>query len=127
MVYKGPDKTKNKGGEKTMGLAKYFEKNMEINEERAMLRKQDNRPMPAYNLCTSVHIETVKINVVIKAKKDISKIIVCRDCGTSFNFTRAEQKFYEQRELSTPKRCHCCRNKRKASCMEITKQKEDGI
>lgn len=110
-----------------MGLAKYFEKNVEINEERSMLRKQDNRPIPTYNLCTSVHMETLKINIVIKAKTDISKIIVCRDCGTSFNFSKAEQKFYEQHELSMPKRCPCCRNKRKASFMEINKQKENRI
>ena len=97
-----------------MGLVKYHEKNTEINEERAMLCKQSS--VPIFYSSTPIHTETFKINI-IKAKGGKKKVIVCRDCGTSFNFTAAEQRFYAQHELCLPKRCICCRNKRKESAM----------
>lgn len=41
------------------------------------------------------------------------KKIVCKDCGKEFDFTEAEQKFYQERGLSEPKRCKACRDLKK--------------
>lgn len=37
----------------------------------------------------------------------------CRDCGKSFEITRAERIFFESRGLALPKRCPTCRKARK--------------
>lgn len=39
--------------------------------------------------------------------------IKCQDCGTEFIFTVAEQKWYEEKGFTPPKRCRYCRNRRK--------------
>lgn len=39
--------------------------------------------------------------------------IRCKDCGDSFLFTAAEQKYYEEKGLVPPKRCKKCREARK--------------
>ena len=39
--------------------------------------------------------------------------IKCQDCGKDFIFTESEQKFYEEKGFTLPKRCKDCRNKRK--------------
>ena len=39
--------------------------------------------------------------------------IKCQDCGREFLFTAQEQKFYEEKGFTPPKRCRYCRNKRK--------------
>ena len=39
--------------------------------------------------------------------------IECRECGTSFTFTEAEQEFYASKDLSDPQRCKPCRQARK--------------
>lgn len=41
------------------------------------------------------------------------KTITCIDCGKEFDFSPAEQKFYESRGFDMPKRCPECRDKRK--------------
>ena len=38
--------------------------------------------------------------------------IVCQDCGEPFVFTEAEAAFFQQRSLTTPKRCRPCRDAR---------------
>lgn len=39
------------------------------------------------------------------------RVIVCRDCGGSFNFSVGEQTFYANKGLvHTPSRCPSCRN-----------------
>lgn len=38
------------------------------------------------------------------------KIITCRDCGTEFTFTVAEQEFYQEKGFENdPVRCKDCR------------------
>ena len=39
--------------------------------------------------------------------------IKCQDCGTTFVFSHAEQKFYEEKGFAPPKRCKYCRLQRK--------------
>jgi len=39
---------------------------------------------------------------------------VCRDCRQDFTLTVSEQEFFLGRELTPPKRCKPCRDKRKA-------------
>ena len=41
------------------------------------------------------------------------KIIKCQDCGKEFVFTVNEQKFYEEKGFTPPKRCKVCRDARK--------------
>jgi len=42
------------------------------------------------------------------------KEINCPDCHQDFTFTEGEQRFYEEREYTPPKRCKPCRDQRKA-------------
>lgn len=104
-----------------MSFAKYFEDNLEIAEERILLRQQEAIPAPVYHvsheITTKVYLVTPKVAKAepafpkkVKRKK---KKIVCCDCGESFLFTGGEQKYYEERKLSEPKRCPVCRAKRK--------------
>ncbi len=43
----------------------------------------------------------------------MDKTIRCSQCNKEFLFTEREQKFYEDRGFSTPKRCPECRKERK--------------
>lgn len=43
------------------------------------------------------------------------KIIVCKDCGTEFDFTVGEQEFYAEKGYNEPLRCKSCRDARKAN------------
>lgn len=46
----------------------------------------------------------------------IDKVIKCRDCGTDFTFTVAEQQFYQEKGFEhEPIRCKSCRDARKNS------------
>ena len=40
-------------------------------------------------------------------------VLVCRDCGNEFAFTKGEQTFYEEKEFENPQRCPECRRIRK--------------
>lgn len=43
------------------------------------------------------------------------KTIVCKDCGTEFTFTVAEQEFYAEKGFTNdPVRCKDCRMAKKA-------------
>lgn len=42
----------------------------------------------------------------------------CRDCGKTFEITRAERIFFESRGLALPKRCPACRKARKEARKE---------
>ncbi len=42
------------------------------------------------------------------------KKIVCKDCGTEFVFTVAEQEFFAERGLHEPARCKECIRAKKA-------------
>ena len=48
-----------------------------------------------------------------------NKEIKCADCGEMFDFSIGEQKFYQEKEFSNPKRCKECRRIRK-------EKREDG-
>lgn len=37
----------------------------------------------------------------------------CKDCHQEFTMSHDEVQFYSKKELSLPKRCKCCRDKRK--------------
>lgn len=39
--------------------------------------------------------------------------LICCDCNQSFAFAPGEQRFYAEKELSTPKRCPRCREWRR--------------
>lgn len=40
--------------------------------------------------------------------------ITCADCGNTFPFTEREQDYYNERNLSQPKRCKECRDARRS-------------
>ena len=45
----------------------------------------------------------------------VDKILICRNCGSSFTFTAGEQAFYTSRGLTNePSRCPSCRNAHRA-------------
>jgi len=41
--------------------------------------------------------------------------ITCAECGNAFPFTEREQDYYQERNLSQPKRCKQCRDARRAN------------
>ena len=41
------------------------------------------------------------------------KEIACVDCGREFTWSANDQQFYEEKQLSAPKRCKECRIKKK--------------
>lgn len=41
--------------------------------------------------------------------------ITCAECGNTFPFTEREQDYYQERNLSQPKRCKTCREARRAN------------
>ena len=44
----------------------------------------------------------------------VDKLLICRDCGSSFPFTAGEQTFYASRGLTNePSRCPSCRSARR--------------
>ena len=113
-----------------MSFAKYFEDNLEIAEERFLLRQQENEPTPIYHvtqeISSKIYLVTTKVLEVKpeppKKHKRKKKKIVCCDCGETFLFTGGEQKYYEDRKLSEPKRCPVCRQKRKELFKGIQKK-----
>lgn len=115
-----------------MSFAKYFEDNMEIIEERFALRQQENDPTPIYHTTqevgSKIYLVTTKVVEVKpeapKKQKRKKKKIVCCDCGETFLFTGGEQKYYEKRKLSEPKRCPVCRQKRKELFKALKKNEE---
>ena len=99
-----------------MGMAKYYEDNMEIREERYVLMREDEH-MPIYRRHTVVQTTYTK-EVIIetsnpKKQKRKAKKMLCCECNAAFLFTGGEQKFYEDHKLSDPKRCPKCRKKNK--------------
>ena len=42
------------------------------------------------------------------------QILVCASCNTEFNFSGAEQEFYQQKGFAPPKLCKPCRDAAKA-------------
>ena len=42
----------------------------------------------------------------------------CKDCGMHYVFPVAERRYFEKNNLPIPKRCKCCREKRKAAAKQ---------
>lgn len=40
--------------------------------------------------------------------------LTCLDCGQTFVWTKGEQSYFTERQLSRPKRCRLCRELRRA-------------
>lgn len=49
---------------------------------------------------------------------DISVQKTCRDCGKTFEITRAERIFFESHNMALPKHCPACRKARKEARKE---------
>jgi CxxC-x17-CxxC domain-containing protein len=50
-----------------------------------------------------------------------NKVLICKDCGNSFDFTARDQMFYAEKGFENePQRCRDCRNVRKT-------QRESGL
>jgi len=47
-------------------------------------------------------------------RKDSEMRIICRQCGSEFVFTKAEQEFYEQQGFTFPRRCKECRSEKRS-------------
>ena len=105
-------------GEQKMGMAKHYEDDMKIREERFILM-QDDEHKPIYRRRTTVKTTYIKIEEVIvktpqrKKQKRKNKKILCCECNAAFLFTGGEQKYYEKHKFSEPKRCKTCRQQRK--------------
>ena len=41
--------------------------------------------------------------------------ITCAECGNTFPFTEREQEYYQERNLTHPKRCKPCRDARRSN------------
>ena len=102
-----------------MGMAKHYEDDMKIREERFVLMQEDEHK-PIYRRHTTIQktyiVETTEVIVETpKCKKHKRKTrkMLCCECNAAFLFTGGEQKFYEDHKLSDPKRCPECRQKNK--------------
>lgn len=52
--------------------------------------------------------------------------IKCEDCGTEFIFNTQEQKWYEDKGFTPPKRCRYCRNRRKNERIQRERRENYG-
>ena len=52
---------------------------------------------------------------------ETTEMITCRDCGTPFEFTPGEQRFYESKGWAKPFRCEACRVAKKRRRAEAEK------
>jgi len=95
-----------------MGWAKYCEDNIEIMLDRQYM-SQDSRCgskiivaiYPRVNCVAEKHNKAVTSPVTYK-----EKFIVCKDCGKKFLYSAEQQKRFESRGWSAPKRCKNCRD-----------------
>jgi hypothetical protein len=101
-----------------MGMAKHYEDDMKIREERYVLLQEDEHK-PIYRRHTIVkttYIETKEVFIEQtkpKKHKRKNKKLLCCECNAAFLFTGGEQKFYEDHNLNEPKRCLKCRKENK--------------
>lgn len=103
-----------------MGFAKCSEDNIKIMEERLSLRWRNDESVYSQSIeskiINKITIDTkvmqVTQNTPKKGKRKTKRIICC-ECNKSFKFTGGEQHYYERHNLSEPKRCPECREKRK--------------
>lgn len=98
-----------------MGLAKYYEDNIEIMLERQTAMESKTQDY-LFNSKFVFTVPSSKISIInIKEEKNSfdeykDEIIFCRDCGTSFLFTAKEQKQFDKKGWNNPKRCKRCRD-----------------
>ena len=77
-----------------------------------------NGYVPQHTLVRSFHdslkeafaVEDAARKALSGKNKNIEKI--CRDCGKSFEISRAESIFFESHNMALPKRCSACRKAR---------------
>jgi len=55
----------------------------------------------------------------------MNEMLTCVDCGKEFVFTEGEQKFYHDRVLAPPKRCHECRVAKRNEMRERKREREN--
>ena len=89
-----------------MGIAKYYEDNLEMIENRFAKWELDER-------LNAMIVKAEEMAKLKRTQKKKTEVILCLECGRSFNFTGAEQNYYEKHKLSRPKRCAKCRERRK--------------
>ena len=72
------------------------------------------------NIFDAVDESLSVMEAVSRAARDeiISVQKTCRDCGKSFEITRAERIFFESHNMALPKRCPACRKARKEARKE---------
>lgn len=94
-----------------MGIAKYYEDNLEIIFDRLfMMTERERCTQPKYrgtvsqaenkNICEAHHSESNYEDMYI----------ICRDCGTKFVFSAHSQKYFDAKKWESPKRCKHCRD-----------------
>ena len=95
-----------------MGWAKYAEDNLELMLDRQYMREEK----PSKPTITVLPATQWKPTVIKAEKEEVfeDKLIYCRACGNSFLFTASAQKVYKEKGWVPPKKCKCCREKRKA-------------
>jgi rubredoxin len=52
--------------------------------------------------------------------------LVCVGCGNTFDFTEGEQKFFQDKGFSAPRRCPVCRANKRAERERAEQQLERG-
>ncbi len=53
-------------------------------------------------------------------------VIICKDCGTEFDFTTRDQEFYEQMGFDKPVRCKECREAKKQYRAAIEQERQEN-
>lgn len=78
------------------------------------MEKQERRALKGKALESSVFTASLALWRREKiAMPDVD--ITCAECGSAFPFTEREQEYYNERNLSQPKRCKACRDARRAN------------
>lgn len=101
-----------------MGLAKYYEDNLEIIYERLEnindLFMRSTIQMKNTSPSASKVVVTISNNFepISKPKLYHDRFLICRDCGRVFVFTAKAQEHYAKKGWCTPKRCKACRDLR---------------
>ncbi|MBR4858016.1 MAG: zinc-ribbon domain containing protein [Clostridia bacterium] len=101
-----------------MGIAKYYEDNIEIYFERMYLmdcrmREQNNQVQ--YDSCfnttqISISVTSTQNTTQKLLKENKNTQIICKDCGRSFWFSAKSQEYYQSKGWQPPKRCKSCRD-----------------
>ena len=83
-----------------------------------------NGHTPKHRLVRSVGDSFMELSAILDAlsaaQRDDTVSIrkTCRDCGKSFEITKAERIFFESHNMALPKRCPACRKARKEARKE---------